>query len=233
VRQLSAGEIVNQILHFRRFLGADAGRLSNVVFMGMGEPLLNTEQTLQAVRCLVDPHGLGLAPGRITLSTVGIVPGIQRLAAVHPQWPIKLAISLHAATDDLRDTLMPMNRTYPLARLFDAVHHYTCSTGRRVFYEWVMIEGVNDTREQAMALIGWLKDLPSHVNLIQLNATEDSPYRPAKPEAMSAFAALLDDYGIPHTMRQRRGSGIRAGCGQLFTQRHRQCTECGLSSSQP
>ncbi len=223
VRQLSAGEIVGQILHFQRYLGTEAGRLSNIVFMGMGEPLLNTEQTLAAVDRLVDPRGLNLAPGHITLSTVGIVPGILRLAEVHSRWPIKLAISLHAASDDLRSALMPVNRTYPLAQLFDAVRRYTEHTRRRVFYEWVMIDGINDTQEQAMALIGWLQDLPSHVNLIRLNSTSNAQYRPASPQALEDFAAILDAHGIPHTVRQRRGGGIRAGCGQLFTQQHRQC----------
>jgi len=224
VRQLSAGEIIAQILHFRRFLGTShAARLSNVVFMGMGEPLLNTENVLKAVQCLADPRGLALAPGRITLSTVGIVPGIDRLAEVHSRLPIKLAISLHAATDELRSALMPINRTYPLAQLFDAVRRYTERTGRRVFYEWVMIADHNDTEEQALALVTRLQELPSHVNLIQLNPTADSPYRPASSQALDMFAAILDRYAIPHTVRQRRGGGIRAGCGQLFTQQHHQC----------
>ena len=223
VRQLSAGEIVSQIRHFQEYLGDQAGRLSNVVFMGMGEPLLNTEQTLQAVKHLVDAHGLNLAPRRITLSTVGIVPGILRLAEVHARFPVKLAISLHAATDDLRSALMPVNRTYPLPQLFAAVRQYTDRTKRRVFYEWVMIEDINDTQEQAHALIDWLQDLPSHVNLIQLNPTSSSQFRPAAPQAMADFAAVLDAHGIPHTVRQRRGGGIRAGCGHLFTQPHHAC----------
>ncbi len=224
VRQLSAGEIVAQILHFGRFLGTlHAARLSNVVFMGMGEPLLNTENVLIAIQRLADPRGLALAPGRITLSTVGIVPGIDRLAKVHSRLPIKLAISLHAATDDLRSALMPINRTYSLAPLFDAVRRYTELTGRRVFYEWVMIADHNDTEEQALALVTRLQGLPSHVNLIELNPTADSPYRPASPQELSAFAAILDRYAIPHTVRQRRGGDIRAGCGQLFTQQYHQC----------
>ncbi len=224
VRQLSPGEIVGQILHFKRFLGAShAARLSNVVFMGMGEPLLNSENVLQAVQRLTDSRGLALAPGRITLSTVGIVPGIDRLAEVHSRWPIKLAISLHAATDELRSALMPINNTYPLPRLFDAVRRYTERTRRRVFYEWVMIAGHNDTEEQALALVARLQGLPSHVNLIQLNPTADSQYKPASPEALDMFASILDRYAIPHTVRQRRGGGIRAGCGQLFTQQHHQC----------
>ena len=118
---------------------------------------------------------------------------------------------------------MPINRTYPLAQLFDAVRRYTERTGRRVFYEWVMIADHNDTEEQALALVTRLQELPSHVNLIQLNPTADSPYRPASSQALDMFAAILDRYAIPHTVRQRRGGGIRAGCGQLFTQQHHQC----------
>jgi len=220
VRQLHCSEIVAQVLHFQRWLAPQDTAVSNVVFMGMGEPLLNREQTLDAVQRLTDPRGLSLAPGRITLSTAGIAPGIEYLADVHHRWPIKLAISLHAATDDLRTELMPINKTYPLERLHEAVRVYTEKTRRRVLFEWIMIAGVNDTQEQALALVTWLQDLPSHVNLIRLNPTSAYDGAPSTRETTEAFSAILDQHQIPHTMRQRRGAGIDAGCGQLYV-RHR------------
>ncbi|MCJ7550031.1 MAG: 23S rRNA (adenine(2503)-C(2))-methyltransferase RlmN [Anaerolineae bacterium] len=219
VRQLHCGEIVAQVLHFQRWLAPQDKTVSNVVFMGMGEPLLNREQTLESVQRLTDPRGLSLAPGRITLSTAGIAPGIEYLADVHHRWPIKLAISLHAATDDLRTRLMPINETYPLGRLYEAVRVYTEKTRRRVLFEWIMIAGVNDTREQALALVTWLQDLPSHVNLIRLNPTSAYDGAPSTGGTTEAFSAILDQRQIPHTMRQRRGAGIDAGCGQLYARR--------------
>ena len=219
VRQLSATEIVGQVQHFQRILTPRLQKISNVVFMGMGEPLLNETQTLQAVEQLISPNGLGFAPRRITLSTVGIVPGILHLAEMHTAMPIKLAISLHAATNALRGSLMPINATYPLESLLDAARVYTERTRRRVFFEWVMIRDVNDSLRDAQALAEALQDLPAHVNLIQLNSTGDGRYQPASEQAVEAFATSLDQYGIPHTMRQRRGGGIHAGCGQLYTMR--------------
>jgi 23S rRNA (adenine2503-C2)-methyltransferase len=219
VRQLSPAEIIGQVLHFRRELALRDLSISNVVFMGMGEPLLNEAATLQAVEELIDPGGLGFAPRRVTLSTVGIVPGILRLAERHRSMPIKLAISLHAATNSLRNALVPINTTYPLEALFGAAKHYTEITRRRVFFEWVMIHNVNDSPEQASVLAEALHDLPAHVNLIQLNPTLDIRYQPASEQAVEAFGARLDHFGIPHTMRQRRGGAIGAGCGQLRTMR--------------
>jgi 23S rRNA (adenine2503-C2)-methyltransferase len=213
VRQLSSAEIVAQVRYFQRELAARGEQLSNVVLMGMGEPLLNYDQTLAAVRHLVDQRGVGLPPSRVTLSTVGIAPGIARLAA-EKGLPIRLAISLHAATDDVRDRLVPINRRYPLDDLFAAVRAYAGRT-RRVLLEWVMVAGVNDTPEQAQALIERLAGLPAHVNLIRLNPTPGYDGRPAPPESVAAFAAALDRASIPHTMRQRRGAAIEAGCGQL------------------
>jgi len=213
VRDLSAGEIVVQVVHLQRELAARRERLSNVVLMGMGEPLLNTEHTLAAIRRLVDPRAFGFAQRRITLSTAGIVPGIERLTEEDLQ--VNLAISLHAATDDLRSQLVPINRRYPLDELFAALQSYTAQTRRRVMLEWVLIDGVNDTREQAEALVARLARVPAHVNLMRLNATEGYIERPSTPEAVEAFTAVLDRARIRHTMRQRRGGAIAAGCGQL------------------
>ena len=213
VRQLSSGEIVAQLLHLQRELAANGERLSNAVLMGMGEPLLNYEPTLAAVRRMVDRRGLGFPPRRVTLSTVGIVPGIERLGSEGVQ--VNLAISLHAATDALRDRLVPVNRRYPLDELFAALRAYAARTGRRVMVEWVMIDGVNDTRAQAEALVTRLAGLPAHVNLIRLNATADYAGQPSSLEAIEGFTAVLDRARIPHTVRQRRGAAIAAGCGQL------------------
>jgi 23S rRNA (adenine2503-C2)-methyltransferase len=215
VRDLTAGEIIAQVLHFQRLLADRHLEVSNVVLMGMGEPLLNKAQTIKAVERLVDPRALALAPKHVTLSTVGIPHGIVSLADLHHRLPIKLAVSLHAATDDIRSGLMPINLRYPLDRLFEALNYYGETTGRRVFLEWVMIDSVNDTPAQAQALVERLGGLAAHINLIQLNPIQASEYRPSPPEAVDAFVAVLDRHEIPHTMRQRRGVDIKAGCGQL------------------
>jgi 23S rRNA (adenine2503-C2)-methyltransferase len=182
----------------------------------MGEPLLNYEHSLSAIRRLVDHRAVGFVQRRITLSTVGIVPGIERLADENLQ--VSLAISLHAATDALRDQLVPINQRYPLEDLFTAVQHYTIQTQRRVMFEWVMIDGVNDTREQAETLVARLAGLPAHVNVIRLNPTPGYPGQASPLQAIEAFRAILDRARIPHTMRQRRGGAIAAGCGQLRSQ---------------
>jgi len=165
------------------------------------------------VRRLVDPRALGFVQRRITLSTVGIVPGIERLAG--EDLLINLAVSLHAATDALRDGLVPFNRRYPLDDLFAVLRRYAARTQRRVMFEWVMIDGVNDTPEQAEALVARLAGLPAHVNLIRLNPTAAYSRRPSTLAAIEAFRAVLDRAQVPHTMRQRRGGAIEAGCGQL------------------
>jgi 23S rRNA (adenine2503-C2)-methyltransferase len=213
VRHLSSDEIVAQAIHVHRELKAQGEQLSNVVLMGMGEPLLNYAATIAAVQQLVDQRGLALAPSRVTISTVGIAPAIERLP--QEKAPIKLALSLHAATDDLRDRLVPINRRYPLDDVFASVERYAAATQRRVMFEWVMIDGVNDSQDQAEKLVSRVAGLPCHINIMRLNATEEYAGRPATAEAIDAFAAVLDRASIPHTVRQRRGEAIRAGCGQL------------------
>ena len=213
VRQLTAAEIVAQVVHAQRTLAASGHSLTNFVLMGMGEPLLNYDNTLDALRRVCDPRGMGFVERRITLSTVGIVPGIMRLA--DEKLRVNLAVSLHAATDAVRDTLMPINRHYPLNELCDVLRAYTEATQRRVMLEWVMIDGVNDSTAQAEALVACFDGIPVHVNVIQLNPTPEFDAQPATPEAVDAFIAILDRAGIPHTMRQRRGAPIAAACGQL------------------
>ena len=214
-RDLRSGEIVAQALHFGRILHAEGKdeRLTNVVLMGMGEPLLNYDNTLAAIRRLIDPQGFRLGQRHITLSTVGVAPGIERLAGEGLQ--TTLAISLHAATDQLRDQLVPINRRYGLDALFEACHHYVERTRRRISFEWVLIEGVNDSPAQAQALAVRLKGLLAHVNLIPLNPTSSYAERPPTQAAQTAFTAVLERHRVSYTIRVRRGAKIQAGCGQL------------------
>lgn len=217
VRQLTAEEIVAQVLHFWNELAGAGERLSNIVLMGMGEPLLNYEQTLEAIRWLSHPRTLGFVQRRITLSTVGIVPGIERLSSEGLY--INLAVSLHAATDELRNRLIPVGRRYGLDQLRAALREYTARTGRRIMVEWAMIAGVNDSLEQAEALIAFLAGIPAHVNIIRLNPTPGYTGQPAAWEAIEAFTGVLDRANVPHTLRQQRGTAIGAGCGQLRLRR--------------
>ena len=213
-RNLTAGEIVEQVLYFARQLMEEKGQgISNVVIMGMGEPLLNYEATWQAIETLNDARGFGLGARRITLSTVGVVPGIQRLSREKLQ--VGLAVSLHAPTDRLRDRLVPLNRRYPLRRLMAACREYVQNTGRRITFEYALMEGINDSLEQAQRLAHLLQGLTCHVNLIPLNPTVGSPYQPTSRKMALAFQRELERQRIPTTMRVGRGIDIQAGCGQL------------------
>jgi len=216
-RDLTAGEIFAQALHFARILKATGERLSNVVLMGMGEPLLNYEASLNAIRRLTDPRGFNLGQRHITLSTVGLAPKIEKLAREDLQ--ITLAISLHAATDRLRNQLVPINQRYGLDALFEACYHYIERTGRRVSFEWVLIEGVNDSPVQAQALAARLTGFLAHVNLIPFNPIRGYPGQPPSQETLAAFTSVLRQHHIPHTVRVRRGVDIDAGCGQLRQRR--------------
>lgn len=212
-RHLTAGEIVEQVLWFARELKAQADRLTNIVVMGMGEPFHNYEATLKAVDLLNDPDGFNFGARRITLSTVGLVPMIERFADEQRQ--VNLAISLHAATDELRAELLPVNKRYPLAEVFRAARYYAERTHRRVTFEWALIAGRNDTLEQARALVRLAKGLPCHVNVIPLNPTLGYAGQASTRERVAAFKALLESHHIPCTVRVRRGIDVDAGCGQL------------------
>lgn len=212
-RNLTAGEIVEQALIYARQLEAEDDRLSNVVLMGMGEPLHNYDATLDAIRRLNDSDGLNIGQRHITLSTVGLVPEIRRFADENLQ--VTLAISLHAATDDERSRLLPVNKRWPLADLLGAARTYSAQTGRRVTFEWALIAGENDTPEQATRLGELLRGLKCHVNLIPLNPTEGYAGRPSDPARVDAFRARLREFGVGSTVRVRRGIDIQAGCGQL------------------
>jgi 23S rRNA (adenine2503-C2)-methyltransferase len=213
VRHLSPGEIVVQVLYvvdLLKRLGAD---LRNVVFMGMGEPLHNYESVMAAIEILTDDAGLAIGPRHITLSTVGLPPAIRRLA--DEQRPANLAVSLHAANDEDRSRLVPVNRRWPLAELMAACRYYIEERGRRIFFEWALIAGENDTAEQARAVGRLLRGLDAHVNLIPLNPTSGYSGLPSDDNKIKAFQAILAEYGLPSTIRQRRGIDIAAGCGQL------------------
>ncbi|HEY1791968.1 MAG TPA: 23S rRNA (adenine(2503)-C(2))-methyltransferase RlmN [Opitutaceae bacterium] len=215
-RQLTTAEIMAQVMHVARALsGSDRpGRLRNIVFMGMGEPLLNYEAVMEAVGLLMDPHGLGIGGAHITVSTVGVVPGIRRMA--DEACPACLAVSLHAPTQEERLQLVPVARKWPLGELMDACRYYCDKLGRRIFFELALIDGRNDSEEHAHAIGRLLKGMQAQVNLIPLNPTAGYSGAPSRSEAAKAFQAVLAQaYGLPSTVRQRRGIDIAAGCGQL------------------
>jgi 23S rRNA (adenine2503-C2)-methyltransferase len=212
-RHLTPGEIVGQALYVDDVLQSQGQRLRNIVLMGMGEPLHNYDNVMTAVTILTDHKGLSIAPKHITLSTVGVVPGIRRLA--DEVSPIRLAVSLHGATDEERQALIPPAKRWPLAELMDACHYYITKRQRRIFFEWTLIEGKNDTPKQAHALGRLLQGMAAHVNLIPLNPTTGYDGQPTHTAAAKQFQTILAEYGLPNTVRQRRGIDIAAGCGQL------------------
>jgi 23S rRNA (adenine2503-C2)-methyltransferase len=212
-RHLTEGEIIEQALYVARVLESEGERLSNVVMMGMGEPFHNYDNTMDAIEKLTDSEGLAIGQRHITVSTVGLVPAIRRFADEALQ--VRLAISLHAATNDERSALLPINRKWDIDELLDAVREYIQKTGRRVTFEWAAIAGENDTPEQAHALGKLLKGMLAHVNIIPLNPTGGYAGRPTDPDRLERFTSILQSYGIPATVRVRRGIDINAGCGQL------------------
>ena len=245
-RNLNAGEIIEQVMWVTRALTNDdnapspahesdertapeSQRLSHVVFMGMGEPFANYNNVIEAARRLTDARshgGFGLGARKITISTVGLTSGIRKLAAEDMQ--LNLAVSLHAATDELRTTLVPINKRYPLSELADAIKEYIQKTNRRVSFEWALIDGVNDSVEQAIALIGFIRQCFDprkekrhmiHVNMIPLNPTSGYKGDASQKARIMQFREILDRVTIPNTIRVRRGIDISAGCGQLKAQR--------------
>lgn len=215
-RHLSPGEIVAQAVHVARALrtARDPQRLRNIVLMGMGEPLHNYDAVMTAIDILRDETGLALGAERITLSTVGVVPGILRLAT--EKRPLHLAVSLHAATQAERAALVPAAKKWPLYELMAACRTYSETTGRRIFYEWTLIEGKNDSEAHARAVGELLRGLSAQVNLIPLNPTSGYAGAPTRSEAAKRFQKILaDEFQLPSTVRQRRGIDISAGCGQL------------------
>jgi 23S rRNA (adenine2503-C2)-methyltransferase len=212
-RQLSASEILAQVQHVARVLAEEGSRLRNLVLMGQGEPLHNYDASMRSVDTVIHSSGLALAADRVTLSTVGLVPGIRRLA--DERRPMSLAVSLHAATDEERMALIPVARLWPLAELMQACRTFTEKTGREVFFEWTLIDGCNDGIEAAHKLGDILVGQNAHVNLIPLNPTTGYDGAPSGLARARAFQAILREHGLVSTIRRRRGIDIAAGCGQL------------------
>jgi 23S rRNA (adenine2503-C2)-methyltransferase len=212
-RHLRPGEIVAQVLHARRVLQQTAPnkRLRNLVMMGMGEPLHNIDAVMAALDIISDSRGIGIGPSKIAISTVGVVPGIQRMAAENS--PYRLAVSLHGSTGEERSALVPASQRWPLESLIAACRQYGEMTGRRIFFEWTLIDGKNDSPETAARLADLLKGIDAHVNLIPLNPTGGFAGKASR--SGHAFQKILRAAGFPCTFRQRRGIDVAAGCGML------------------
>jgi 23S rRNA (adenine2503-C2)-methyltransferase len=212
-RHLTATEIFDQARYFARHLAEQGRKITNIVFMGMGEPFHNYDAVMDAVRLLNDPHGFGLGHRHITISTVGIVPQIDQFAAEDIQ--VNLAISLHAPTDEIRSSIMPVNKKWPVAELMAAVGRYIEKSNRKVFFEYVMLEGVNDRPEDAEALARLMRGSLYHVNIIPYNTTPDAKLGATGDQRIRAFSAILEARGVACTVRIPMGRDIAAACGQL------------------
>ena len=210
VRRLEPFEMLDQVL----FTQVDSGQpISHIVLMGIGEPLDNFDNVMRFLELVNSPEGMNISMRHISLSTCGLVPKIDELAKRNLQ--LTLSVSLHAPNDAVRDTIMPVNKAYPSQELIDACRRYYEATSRRISFEYAMIQGVNDSRENAKELLRRMKGLPCHFNLIPLNHVEESPLKPSSRETVTAFQKCLEDGGIPATVRRTLGGDIDASCGQL------------------
>ena len=214
-RNLTSGEIVAQVLYYARYLDEMGENVTNVVVMGMGEPFQNYDRVISALNRLNDPKALGLGARRFTISTVGLIPKIRQFADEGYQY--NLAISLHTVDDELRSKLIPINKRYPVDDLISACRYYVHKTSRRVTFEYALIQDVNDSIEDALALAEKLRGMICHVNVIQLNPTKAFDEQGSSTERAKAFCETLESHNIPCTIRLRRGIEIQAGCGQLAT----------------
>ncbi len=212
-RNITSGEIVEQVLFFAKELNKKEDRLTNLVFMGMGEPFANYNEVMKAIDTLTDSRGFNFGARRITVSTVGLVPMIHKFAEANNQ--VNLAVSLHAATDELRESMLPVNKRYPIEVLMNACRDYVNTTNRRISFEWALIDGVNDSAEQARELVKLIKGMTCHVNFIPLNPTRGFKGNESHQKRIDTFRKILEGAGIPNTLRIRRGIDINAGCGQL------------------
>ena len=210
VRKLEPYEMLDQVL----FTQLDSGQpVSHIVLMGIGEPLDNFDNVMRFLELVNSEDGMNISMRHISLSTCGLVPKIDELAKHKLQ--LTLSVSLHAPTDEIRNTIMPVNKAYPTEELLAACRRYYAATNRRISFEYAMIDGVNDTEEAARILLKRLKGLPAHMNLIPLNHVEESPLKPSTKSAVAKFQKILEDGGVPATVRRTLGSDIDASCGQL------------------
>ena len=210
VRRLEPYEMLDQVL----FTQVESGLpISHIVLMGIGEPLDNFDNVMRFLELVNSPEGMNISMRHISLSTCGLVPRIRELAQKKLQ--LTLSVSLHAPTDEIRNTIMPVNKAYPVEELLGACREYYAQTGRRISFEYAMIDGVNDTKEHARQLLKQLKGLPAHMNLIPLNHVEESPLKPSSRKAVLQFQKTLEDGGVPATVRRTLGGDIDASCGQL------------------
>lgn len=209
-RDLTAGEILGQIYKAQNDCGE---RISHVVLMGMGEPLDNFENVVRFLNMVSDPDGLNISGRNISLSTCGIVPKIFELSEL--DFKLTLSVSLHAPTDEIRSSMMPINKKYPISSLMDACRSYTKTTGRRISFEYTLIKGVNDSKEHAEKLCSLLKGMLCHVNLIPVNSIKDSEYEKSEKQSIEAFRGYIESKGISATVRRKLGDDINAACGQL------------------
>ena len=214
VRSLTAGEILNQVLFVQKDIGE---RISNIVMMGIGEPMDNFDNVIKFLKNVNDEHGINIGYRHISLSTCGVVPNIERL--MEYALPITLSISLHAPTDEIRSTIMPVNKAYPVDELLAVCRKYTEMTGRRISFEYSVINGVNDSEECAKILASKLKGMLCHVNLIPVNNVEENDFKKPSADKIRRFMSVIDKYNIPVTVRRELGSDISASCGQLRRQR--------------
>ncbi len=212
-RNLNAAEIVEQVLHMRKAGEVPETAVCNIVYMGMGEPFYNYDAVEKSIRILMHPEGLGTGARHITVSTAGEITGIGRFAA--EDWQVRLSVSLHAAQDEKRSRLVPLNRKYGLQRLHAALREYNQRTGRQLTLEWTLLDGVNDTPEDVRELVRFTRGLDASVNLIPWNPVAGLEYRPSPPAACEAFQAQLTRSGVRATLRREKGRDIDAACGQL------------------
>ncbi|MBQ7503252.1 23S rRNA (adenine(2503)-C(2))-methyltransferase RlmN [bacterium] len=217
VRNLRAWEIVDQALQIQKVLDEAEERVANIVFMGIGEPMHNLDNVVRAIKLLNSGDGFGVGMRHIAVSTCGVVPGIERLAEL--RYPLKLAISLHASNNEVRSEIMPVNRRWPIEALLQACRRYQEAVGRRITFEYVMLEGVNDSEEDAARLVRLLKGIRSLVNLIPWNAVDHPSFKRSSKERIRRFQEKVQELGIRCTLRREKGADIDAACGQLRLRR--------------
>lgn len=216
IRQMKAGEMVEQLLYSQRLLDENNERVSSIVLMGSGEPMDNYDEVMRFIEIVSNEHGLHIGQRHVTISTVGIVPGIRRLADEGRQ--VTLAVSLHAPNDALRGAMMPVNKAYPIAKLMDACHYYNEKTGKRISFEYALVGGQNDSLACASELAALVRNLPCHVNLIPVNYVPERDYRRTERKQIYAFWNALQAAGVNATIRREMGHDIAAACGQLRAQ---------------